>query len=334
MSIHPRIRYATDLITFFNPGYWGLDPDLSHQEWTAAFAAAPRRFFDSMLDSVRDCGLEGVEIAPEPGGWTRALDAYGSTQGVGDALSQRGLVLASSYSPRSLFQDAIADPSRRAESDATIARHAEFVRTLGGSIIVTGSLPRTPLGAGVQDDTATPEQYSAPVPRDQLEIFADHLNRLGAVAGGFGVRLAIHTDGYSMTSRAEDIDTILSLTDPETVQLCLDAGHIAIDGGDPVAILAKHTDRIPLMHWKDCVGPLEGSTLRGDRKERHAIMLKSFRILGSGTIDWEAWMRVLRDANWSGWAIQEIDMSPDPEGEMRTGLEYFVRHLAPLYPVP
>jgi len=42
-------------------------------------------------------------------------------------------------------------------------------------------------------------------------------------------------------------------------------------------------------------------------------------------------MHVLHGAQWSGWAVEEIDDSPDPVGELRQGLEYFQRELARIY---
>jgi inosose dehydratase len=124
---------------------------------------------------------------------------------------------------------------------------------------------------------------------------------------------------------------VLGLTDPASIQLCPDAGHITLDGGDAVAVLRDHIARIPTMHWKDCAAPLSGHVLRGDQKERHATMLTHFRILGSGLVDWREWMRILRDHRWQGWAIEEIDNSPDPVAELRAGLEFFRHELAPIY---
>jgi inosose dehydratase len=48
-------------------------------------------------------------------------------------------------------------------------------------------------------------------------------------------------------------------------------------------------------------------------------------------VNWKEWMEVLRDKQWSGWATEEIDMSPDPVGELREGLEYFRTELAGIY---
>lgn len=327
-----NIRFGTNIISFFDPGWWGLDPDLTHSQWATAFGKDPRSYFEGMFDGARDAGLEAVELAPDPGGWQAALDAFGSTAEIKRALDERGLVLSSSYAHgRQLIGNAITDPAAAAIADDSFRRHAQFLAEFGATTIVTGNLPRSRFGNESPDETATEADYVAPVPRETHERFAEHLNRLGAITATYGVDIAVHTEAYSICSRNEDIDTVMELTDPETVKLCPDAGHITLDGGDAVAVLRRHIDRIPTMHWKDCAAPRSGHLLRGDQKERHSEMLKSFRVLGSGMIDWTSWMEVLREARWSGWAMEEIDNSPHPVDELRASLDYFRAHLAPIY---
>ncbi len=332
MTDHKHIRFSTDLITFYNSAFWGLAPDLPHAEWVAAFDADRRRYVEGMLDLAVESGVEGVEFAPDPVGWEAVLGVFGTVKALSAALSSRGLVVSSSYAPgRQLIGNAMDDASYEPIADDDMERHARFLAEMGADIIVTGNVARSRFGNLSPDGTATPEDFSAPVPRETHERFADQLNRLGGIVGRHGVRLAIHTDAYSLCSRQEDIATVMSLTDPVTVQLCPDAGHITLDGGDAVAVLRDNLARIPTMHWKDCIGPLSGHLLRGDQKARHAVMLTYFRIMGSGVVDWPEWMRVLRDGNWSGWATDEIDHSPDPVAELKTGLRFFDEHLAPIY---
>lgn len=333
METEARIRFGTNLITFFDPTYWGLPAHLTYSEWTAAFASESRRYFDRMLDGVREAGLEGVELAPDPGGWEAALGAYGGVEGVRDALDDRGLTLTSSYAHgRQLIGNAMSDPAAEAIADDAFNRHARFLADLGGKYIVTGNIARSRFGNESPDDSATAKDFMQPVAPEVHEKFAEQLNRLGKITSRHGISIAIHTDAYSICSRATDIAQVLSLTDPQSIFLCPDAGHITLDGEDPVAVLEANIDRIPTMHWKDCAAPLSGHVIRGNQKERHAVMLTHFRVLGSGSIDWRSWMAVLRETRWSGWATEEIDNSPDPVGELRKGLTYFQEHLAPLHP--
>ena len=332
MSDSDNIRFATNIITFYESSFWGLAPKMSHREWTAAFKESPKHYFDGMFDGARDAGLEGVELAPDPGGWEAALAAYGSALDLRRALDERGLVLTSSYAHgRQLIGNAMDDPADEVVADDAFDRHARFLTDMGANTIVTGNIPRSRFGNEGPDDNATAQDFSAPVRREVHERFADQLNRLGRIVGRYGVRIAVHTDAYSVCDRDEDVATVLTLTDPTTVQLCIDAGHIALDGGDPVAVLRRNIRRVPTMHWKDCASPLSGHVLRGDQKERHSAMLTHFRVLGSGIVNWKEWMEILRDHRWGGWATEEIDNSPHPVDELQQGLHYFRSELAPIY---
>lgn len=328
----PNIRFGTDIITFFDSGFWGLPDDLSHRDWVTAFNEKPRWYFEQMFELAAEAGLEGVELAPEPAGWEAAVDAFGSNAALRTAIESRGLVLTSSYSPgRQLIGNAMADPSAEAVADDHMRRHAAFLSEMGAPTIVIGNIARSRFGNDSPDDTATAEDFTRPVAASVHQRFADQLNRLGEVIGPYGVSMAIHTDAYSVCSRRQDVDRVMRLTDPDTVGLCIDAGHIALDGDDPVPILRDHIDRVRTMHWKDCALPLSGHVLRGDQKTRHLRMLTHFRVLGAGAVDWQEWMRVLRDHRWRGWATEEIDHSPVPVDELRAGLDYFRRELAGIY---
>lgn len=318
-----KVRLGTDLITFFNTEYWGLG-SLSYVDWIDAFKERPRYFFDAMLDQCVEAGLDGIEIAPDPGGWDTMLVAYGDVAGVKAALDSRGLSVGSSYSGSAdWIVPVMEDPTLATRADEHYAAHARFLAELGCSTIVTGNVAREYFDADVDAEVA----------RESFERVAEQLNRLGSVVTPYGVSVAVHSDAYSVCSRNADIATLMSLTDPASVKLCPDAGHITLDGGDAAAALEAHVDRVPVMHWKDCYAPLHPSTLSGPKMVQHETMLTYFRVLGAsdGLVDWPRWQTALRDADWCGWAMAEIDMSPDPVGEIVAGLTYFTKELAPIH---
>ncbi|WP_442575355.1 sugar phosphate isomerase/epimerase family protein [Microbacterium sp. F51-2R] len=318
-----KIRLGTDLITFYDPGLWGLPADISYEELMAAVAADPKRYIEGMLDMSAQAGLEGIELAPPPVGWETAIEVYGGPDGLRQALAERNLVLASSYhAAGGLIAAALEDPASISAAKEELTRHAELLAALGCRTIVTGTVPRAPFSDG---------SYTADVPADQFERIAEIIDTFGETVGRHGVTLALHTDAYSVCSRVNDVSRMMELTSDDHVGLCIDAGHCTLDSSDPVEILRRHVARVPVMHWKDCAAPLDAATLEGSFFERHAIMLTYFRVLGQGVVDWPAWQQVLRDAQWEGWAHAEIDMSPDPLGEIRAGIEYFRSTLAPIH---
>lgn len=330
----PNLRWSTDIVTFFNPTYWGMPADLPYSDWEKLVDDDPQRFFDGMLDGAAEAGLSGIELAPAPGGWTNALRAYGSAAAFKKELDNRNLVLSSSYAlPVQLkaVLDATNDASRRLaeqELHENTAEHAAFLREVGCPTLITSTIPRAEFSE-IEGVEAPAADFDAPTDPELLGRVADLLNSIGKVTSNSGLHLAIHTDAYSLASRTADIDALMTQTDPARVKLCIDAGHIALDGGDPLAVIREHAERAPVLHWKDCAAHLPPHTLSGPPMVRHDVMIKYFRVMGpKGVVDWHEWTKILREQQWSGWAVAEIDMSVDPLREIREGIEYYDRELA------
>ena len=327
------LRWSTDLVTYFHPSFWHLPAELPYDAWEKAVDDDPQRFFRRMLDGAAAAGLSGIELAPAPGGWVNALRAYGSAGAFKRELDERGLQLSSSYVLPVLLKavlDAKVPASRRAAEgalDAEIAEHAAFLREVGCPTLVTSTIPRAEFSE-VEGVDAPSADFDAASDPDLMASVADQLNRIGQISAQAGLHVAIHTDAYSLASRTEDIDALMAQTDPATVKLCIDAGHIALDGGDPLGVIRAHSHRAPVLHWKDCASHLPPHTLSGPPMVRHDVMIKYFRVMGpGGVVDWHEWVKILRDNRWSGWGVAEIDMSVDPQREIREGIEYYNREL-------
>lgn len=323
-----ELRWSTDLVTFFRPENWGLPADLPYEKWDEEVSADPRRFFDRMLDGAAEAGLEGIEFAPAPGGWVNAVRAYGSTSAVRDALARRNLTVSSSYVLPTWLAGILDASGPAARNDALadaiddFSRHAEFLRELGCSTLVTSTVPRAVFAEGQSAD-AVSDLFARPSDPSQIDMVADLLTSVAAGPASVGVQVAIHTDAYSLCSRPEDIDRVMANTDATKIGLCIDAGHIALDGSDPIEVLRRHSQRAGVLHWKDCAAPLPAGVLTGTPMERHDDMIRSFRLLGEGMIDWYEWTDILRSECWSGWGVAELDMSADPVGEIRAARRYY-----------
>jgi sugar phosphate isomerase/epimerase len=329
-----NMRWSTDLVTFFHPPHWGLPADLSFADWDRTVTADPLPYFSRMLDEAAAAGLSAVELAPAPGGWRNALRAYGSAEEFGAELSKRGLQLSGSYVLPEWLAAILAAPHEDARAQArSIAAeefrtHALFLRALGCETIITSTVPRAQFSE-TEGIEASAEDFHAPADQALLENVADEFNRLAQAIKEEGGRLAIHTDAYSLASRVVDVDRLMELTAKEQVGLVIDAGHIALDNGDPVEILRRHVGRAPALHWKDCSVHLPPHTLSGPPMVRHDEMIRYFRVLGSGAmVDWPTWTKTLKHARWDGWSVAELDMSPDPLAEIRAGIEYYETMLA------
>jgi inosose dehydratase len=70
------------------------------------------------------------------------------------------------------------------------------------------------------------------------------------VADKHGAVLVFHTHADSHVGTQAEIERFLDGTDPETVQLCLDTGHVAYCGADNLKLIADYPDRVQYVHLK------------------------------------------------------------------------------------
>jgi len=324
MATTPNIRYATDLVTFYNPAYWGGSGDLraigslfEWGEWT------PASFWGRILDDVREAGLDGIELTFAPGNWLSALEAFGSAEAFANEVHTRGLAVASGFlsnvvdgGKRQLQFTNRDDHDRYVE---VVGGYAEFLSVCGCDLIVA-TLPLR------RDRTAEPPLF---VDLETAKVAADGLHRAAYAASKHGVTLALHPEAFTMFRSSRDVDLFMTLLDPTYVNLCPDTAQFTVAGSDPIAIAERHKDRVVLTHWKDATGPAPDDVHIDD--SIFARQVQWFAGVGQGVVDWPAWMRLLRDIGYRGWAVFELDVTPDPVGELKNIRRYVDASLGHIY---
>jgi inosose dehydratase len=76
-------------------------------------------------------------------------------------------------------------------------------------------------------------------------------SRLGAILRDeYGVTAVFHPHADSHVGTQAQVERFLQDTDPASVSLCLDTGHIAYYQGDNLELIRKYPDRIGYLHMK------------------------------------------------------------------------------------
>lgn len=190
------------------------------------------------------------------------------------------------------------DPERRAR---TVADHLDFARgflaELGCRHFKINLGARPPAGSTEED----------------LQAIATTLNELGRGVEELGIRLAPHPHIWGPVERPEEIRRLLELTDPAVVSLTLDTGHVRLGGGDPLAILEDHWDRVVALHWKDVAPPYRCHTGATPTRAMHEqeCLYKDF---GAGGIDLPAVWRLVRERDYRYWITIDLDPPRPDEG--------------------
>lgn len=147
-----------------------------------------------------------------------------------------------------------------------------------------------------------------------LHVIAETLNELGRRTAEYGVMLAPHPHIWGPVERPEEVLRILEWTDPQYVALTLDTAQILLGGGDPLALLTNHYDRIVALHWKDAKAAYRGYTGPTPTREMHEEEIL-YKDLGSGGVDLPAMWDVMQERGYTYWVTLDLDPPRPNEGE-------------------
>ncbi|WP_405854835.1 sugar phosphate isomerase/epimerase [Streptomyces sp. NBC_01515] len=296
-------RFATDIVTFYHPDFWELPSADAVRAWALAH---PELFWERVMDALDEAGVTGIELTFAPGDIESALRAFGSAQGFRRELVSRGLAVVSAFvagedSPD--WRDADNLPAIVADAE----RRAAFLVDVGAELLVAGLPMRTTFG------TRPPFFVDAPY----MTRMADIAHAVGEAVSRQGVRLAFHTESNSTLWYERDIDLFMAFTDPRYVWLCPDSCHIALGGGDPVAVARRHAQRVALAHWKDAVRPIDVELTIDETvfAQQQPYMAE----LGSGIVDWKGWADVMSRTPGADTVLIELDEAADPVAALLAG---------------
>lgn len=153
-----------------------------------------------------------------------------------------------------------------------------------------------------------PEMGLLPI---QWKIFTDGVEYVSKrVYEETGLESVFHHHCAGFVETSGEIGMFLDYADPRWVNLCLDTGHFRFAGGDPQRIFKNFSDRVKLVHFKDCSPHVaDQSRCQGwDYYEslRHGIFCE----LGQGDVNFRAVVNSLAEINYEGWIVVEQDIRP------------------------
>jgi inosose dehydratase len=194
--------------------------------WGVWFADDPAQTpWHRFLDELAEAGYRWLELGPY--GYLPTDPAR-----LRDEVDRRGL----SVSGQAVF-GSLHDPSRW-ESDLRDAHQvAELVKAMGA-----GHLVLLPGDAGPDPADLDGERWRTLVER------TSELGRILKEEHGVAAVFHPHADSYVGTQ--PQIERFLQDTDPASVNLCLDTGHVAYYQGDNLELIEKYPDRIGYLHLK------------------------------------------------------------------------------------
>ena len=131
-----------------------------------------------------------------------------------------------------------------------------------------------------------------------------------AVKDKYGMRTVFHHHCGGYVETPQEVAKLMELTNPEILGLCLDMGHFAFGGGDPVEALQKYYKRIWHVHFKD-FDPKVGQAARENNYDYFKSVEQGvFCELGKGSVDFKSIVKILNEKGYDGWIVVEQDVLP------------------------
>lgn len=230
-------------------------------------------------------------------------------------LDARGLCVAGSY----VFEP-MHDRARHDEIAAITRLTCGRIAGLGGEYLVVIDM--------VSEQRGVTAGRSAAVTRLDGQPYQALLTGLRQVAGiaiEHGLTPVLHPHVGSYIEFEDEIERVLTDTADDGLQLCIDTGHFAYAGVEPVRFLAEHRDRTPYLHFKDIDPVVHQKVLSDGIAFFDAVSLGVFCPVGQGIVDFAALATELKSGfDGPGTIEQDRDFrSPTtPLEDAKASLDY------------
>ena len=213
-------------------------------------------------------------------------------------LARHGLDLVSGW-----YDGRILEREPEAEWDAVLP-HLTLLRDLGCRQVVYADTSRR-----AENDLWGPISRRPRLATEDWPGYGRKLTALAERMASFGVAMAFHHHMGTIVETDEEVGLLMRHTG-RAVNLLYDTGHCVFAGGDPVALVRRHLDRISHVHCKDTRPEILARAQASDASFMQAVVDGVFTVPGDGSVDYPAILRILADHGYSGWLVVEAEQDP------------------------
>ena len=263
--------------------------------WGVEFADDPRNpDWRAVLAECAAAGYAGIELGPV-GYMPEDPDV------LGPALEEAGLTLIGGVVFRPFHDPAAWDELERAARRTCEVLTAQGARHL---VLIDSISPRRATTAG------RPEEAEAMA----LEEWRGLVERITQIARmgseEFGLLTSLHSHAGGFVDFLPEVERLLAETDPTILKLCVDTGHCAYAGFDPLGFIARHAERLAYVHLKTTAPVVRARAIESRTGFYEACAQGIFCHLSDGEVDFEALRRLLGEIGYGGWCTVEQDCDP------------------------
>ena len=126
----------------------------------------------------------------------------------------------------------------------------------------------------------------------------------------YGLKPTIHPHAGTYIEYEDELDNLLNDIDYKYLGVCLDTAHLHYCGIDPYNAIEKYSPLIKHMQFKDVNQSVLDTVYKNSLDFNAAVKNQVFCPLGTGIIDFEKVIKLLKNINYDGYVTIEQDIDP------------------------
>jgi sugar phosphate isomerase/epimerase len=252
--------------------------------------------FDGTLRQVAAAGYQEVELFGFMGRKAKAIR---------ESLDAAGLRCVSSHYPL-------------ADLQGDLGPKLEYARDLGLEFMVCpfpGIADPKRIKAASQDPRDRARAMVDALTADDWKWNAEVLNRAGEQAKKAGLQVCYHNHhlDFKKYEGVTALEVLLRRADKDLVKIELDCGWVHVAGESPAEFIARHEDRIALLHIKDVKEGFKPTTDFGP---------VPFTEVGRGAIDWKKVFAAAKKARVRRYYVEQDTTERPPLEAIKISHDY------------
>lgn len=256
-----------------------------------------------VLNDMQTAGYEGAEL----GDWGFMPN---NPALIKRELASRGLGMVGAFTPVRLW-----DAGCHAAAESTALRTARLLDKVTRGTPEEGQpfviLADDPGSGSHRIQNAGRISHKDGLSDAQWQALASGAERVAlSVRNETGLRTVFHHHCGTFVETPEETARLLDSTPADLLGLCLDTGHYAYGGGDPLEVLHRYRDRVWHVHFKDCNPNVSAQAKAEAWDYITAIRNGIFCGLGEGAVGHEAFFAELVSGGYDGWIVVENEAPP------------------------
>ena len=174
------------------------------------------------------------------------------------------------------------------------------------------------VSGSIQGEVKIPLSKRPILNSEEWKILYNRINEIGKYMEDNGVPLAYHHHMGTVVQSQEDTERLIDNTS-DAVKLLIDTGHMMFAGGDFAKIAKNYSTRLHHVHCKDIRKEVLDVALKDDLSFIDAFFAGAFTVPGDGCINYNNFLKILKDSNYEGWLVVEAEQDPQKANPFEYG---------------